>query len=103
MQRNVSTDTNRERLREAITALRGYQPLALEVLELTLLLDRLADIALEDVKAVNNAEAGPRTSQAIDHLEAIIDERRHTHVDQAMDHVDKALRLLKPFDPRTPK
>ncbi len=96
MQRDVSTDTNRERLSEAIRALQEYQALALQALELTLLLDRLADIALEDVEAANAAEANLDTRQAISHLEAVVNGRRHLPVDGAMDHVEEALHHLEP-------
>ncbi len=92
---------NRERLREAIGALREYQPLAVQMLELAVLLDRLADIALDDVKAVNEAEAGVNTGGAIDHLEAVVGEltERNMHLGAAVGHVEKALHDLLPARP----
>ncbi len=94
MQRNLGA--NRERLREAIGALREYQPLAAQILELAVLLDRLADIALEDVKAINETEANQHMKQAVDHLQAVTDERRNMQVGAAMNHVEEALHHLQP-------
>lgn len=96
MQRNHTADSQRERLREAIGALREYEPLAVQVLELALLLDRLADIALEDVQAINDAEANAHTSNALEHLREVVDERRHVHIEIAMKHVAQALDHLEP-------
>ncbi len=95
MRENLSVRTNHERLREAIGALREYQPLAVHVLELALLLDRLADIALDDVRAINKADATLHMRNAIRHLEAVIDERRNVHLDEAMRHVEEALSQLE--------
>ncbi len=102
MQRDGSTEINRERVSEAIRALREYQPLALQALEITMLLDRLAGIALDeldDIRGVNEAEVGFDVSQAIGHLQAVIDERRHIHAGLALNHVEQALRQLEPSGP----
>ncbi len=97
----MPTSNNRGRLREAIGALREYEPGAVQMLELAVLLDRLAGIALDDLKAINEAEAGPHTSEAIDHLEAVAGERGGTnkHVGAAIGHVEEALRHLQPPAP----
>ncbi len=100
MQRNAAGE-NRERLREAIGALREYQPLAVQMLELAVLLERLAEIALDDVKAINEVEAGLSTGEAIDHLEAVVGEltERNMHLGAAVGHVEKALHDLQPSRP----
>ncbi len=100
MPRNA-VGNNRERLREAIGALREYQPLAVQMLELAVLLDRLADIALDDVKAVNEVGAGISTGGAIGHLEAVVGEltERNMHLGAAVGHVEKALHDLQPSRP----
>jgi hypothetical protein len=88
--------SQRERLSEAIGALREYEPLAVQLLELAVLLDRLAGIALQDVEAVNDTGGTTQTCKAMEHLREAVDERRHVHVDIAMRHVAQALEHLQP-------
>ncbi len=92
----MGAETSRDRLREAVAALREYQFLAMQALEIAVLLDLLADIALEDVRAANETDANTCScpSTAINDLESVVKERNTVHVGVGLDHVEQALNHL---------
>ncbi len=93
---SMAAETSRDRLREAIAALREYQFLAIQALEIAVLLDLLADIALEDVRAASENHPNRRShrSMAIDDLESVVKERNNVRVGVGLDHIEQALHHL---------
>jgi hypothetical protein len=89
---------------EAVTALRQYEPLALEMLKLFSLLSVHADLALADVEAADKARIDPHTASAVRRLESALAEHKQGHVEGVAKHVAEALHELelasgkRPFD-----
>lgn len=80
---------------EAVTALRQYEPLALEMLKLFSVLAIHADLALADIEVAEKARTNPHTSNAVRHLKSALDEHQQSHTEAATKHIAEALHQLE--------
>lgn len=80
---------------EAVTALRQYEPLALEMLKLFSILSVHADLALADVEAADKARFNPHTASAVRHLENALAEHERSDVEGVAKHIAEALHELE--------
>ena len=80
---------------EALSALRQYEPLALEMLKLFSILTIHADLALADVEAADKARISPHAANAVRHLKTVLEEHKRGHTEAVTRHVLEALRQLE--------
>jgi hypothetical protein len=80
---------------EALSALRQYEPLALEMLKLFSMLTVHADLALADVEAADKARLNPHAASAVSHLKIALEEHRQSHAAAVTKHVVEALHQLE--------
>ena len=80
---------------EALSALRRYEPLALEMLKLFSVLAMHADLALADIEAADKARISPHAANAIRHLKTALEEHKQSHTEAVTKHVVEALHQLE--------
>jgi hypothetical protein len=80
---------------EALSALRQYEPLALEMLKLFSVLSMHADLALADVEAADKARLNPHAANAVAHLKIALEEHKRSHGEAVAKHVVEALHQLE--------
>ena len=80
---------------EALSALRQYEPLALEMLKLFSVLAMHADLALADVEAADKARISPHAANAVRHLKTALEEHKQSHTEAVTTHVVEALHQLE--------
>jgi UDP-glucose 4-epimerase len=80
---------------EALSALRRYEPLALEMLKLFSVLTMHADLAQADVEVADKARINPHARKAVGHLKAALEEHKLSHPDAVTKHIEDALHHLE--------
>jgi|APFre7841882630_1041343.scaffolds.fasta_scaffold78886_1 hypothetical protein len=80
---------------EALSALRQYEPLALEMVKLFSVLAMHSDLALAEVEAADKARISPHAANAVRHLKTALEEHKQSHTEAATKHVVEALHQLE--------